>query len=244
MKTAIVTCLWNNISYKEAFDKVIIPRLNFLAKKWDSELIISNKFDEKIKNENWPQDYELNKYNKISILKDILNNFDKILCIDSDVVMSRETPNIFEIYENGYFYAVLDGSEGDQYCFHRVEEMIASQSMLGSINWTHGYYNSGFMILEKNHKIIFEDENYKIFFRFSDQTKINYYLKKYKIPHRALTKKYNSMAINCLESKLSPMVVTLVTPDILSKDVYAAHAAAIPSDIKNDYIFRLDNLMK
>jgi hypothetical protein len=52
------------------------------------------------------------------------------------------------------------------------------------------------------------------------------------------------MAINCIESKVSPMTVNLVTPDVLCKVVYAAHAAAIPSDIKNDYIFRLDNLMK
>lgn len=243
MKNAIVTYNWNNNSYQEAFDKVVIPRLEFLARKWNVELIISNSFNEDLKKENWPIDYELNKYNKFFILKDVLSKFDKVLAIDADMVLSKNMPNIFEMYENGYFYAVLDGRQGDQYCFHRTEEMIASQAMLGSVNWTHGYYNVGFMLMEKKHKIIFEDENYKIFLRFSDQTKINYYLRKYKIPHRPLSREYNSMAINSLESNLSPKEIDLVTPDILSKNVYAAHAAAIPKEIKNDYIFRLDNLM-
>jgi lipopolysaccharide biosynthesis glycosyltransferase len=243
MKTAIITYYWSDLSYKEAFDKVVIPRLDFLAKKWNSELIVCNNFNENIKNENWPQDYELNKYNKCFILKELVGKFDKVLCIDSDIVLSKEMPNIFQIYEDGYFYAVLDGAKGDQYCFHRIEEMIACQAMLGSINWTYGYYNTGFMILEKEHKIIFQDENYKIFLNFSDQTKINYYLRKYKIPHRSLSKEYNSMAINCIDSKLSPKIVNLVPPDILSHNVYAAHAAAIPKEIKNDYIFRLDALM-
>lgn len=244
MKNAIITYLWQNLSYKEAFDRVVLPRLDFLAKKWDAELIVSNKFNDNLKNENWPEGYELNQYNKSLILKDLVGNFNRSLCIDADIVLSREIPNIFEMYENGYFYAVLDGCEGDKYCFHRVEEMIASQAMLGSINWTYGYYNVGFMLLEKEHKIIFEDENYKMFLSFSDQTKINYYLRKYKIPHRNLSRKYNSMAINSINSMFSPKNVNLVPPDILSKDVYAAHAAAIPKEIKNDYIFRLDTLMK
>ena len=244
MKTAIVTYHWFEPSYKEAFNKVVIPRLDYLAKKWNAELIIENRIDENLKNENWPENYELNQYNKSLILKNIIGKFDKTLCIDADMVVSRKMPNIFEIYEDGYFYAVLDGAEGDQYCFHRVEEMIASQAMLGSINWTHGYYNAGFMMVEKNHKIIFDDENYKIFFSFSDQTKINYFLRKHKIPHRPLPRQYNSMAINCIRSRLSPKVVNLVPPDILSKDVYVAHAAAIPKEIKNDYMFRLDMLIE
>ena len=54
--------------------------------------------------------------------------------------------------------------------------MIASQALLGTINWTYGYYNTGLMLLENQHYKIFEDCDYKVMFRFTDQTKINYYL--------------------------------------------------------------------
>jgi hypothetical protein len=244
MKNAIVTYNWSNTSYEEAFNKVVVPRLQFLAKKWGAELIISNYFHEEIRNENWPNDYELNQYNKSFILKDVVKKFDRTLCVDADMVLSRETPNVFEIFPQKYFYAVLDGAEGDKYCFNRVEEMIASQAMLGNINWTYGYYNVGLMLLDKMHAKIFEDQNYKIFLRYSDQTKINYFLQKYKFAHKNLSRQFNSMAINSIESTISPHAVTLVSPDVLAKNTYAAHAAAIPSDIRNDYIFKLDILMK
>lgn len=244
MKNAIITYNWLNLGYQEAFEKVIVPRLDFLAKKWDAELIVCNKFNNNLLNENTHKDHEfMHHYNKSFVLKDVVGNFKKTLCIDADIVVSRKMPNVFELYEDGYFYAVLDGANGDEYCFHRTEEMIASQAMLGSINWTHGYYNVGFMIVEKQHQKIFDDENYKMFFRYSDQTKINYYLRKYKIPHRPLSREYNSMPINCTDLKISPQIVTLLPPDIISKNVYAAHAAAVPIEIKNDYIFKLNFLM-
>jgi hypothetical protein len=142
-----------------------------------------------------------------------------------------------------YFYAVLDAADGDKYCFHRMEEMVASQALLGSINWGHGYYNTGLMLLENQHSKIFEDCNYKMLFRFTDQTKINYYLRKYNFLHKNLSKQFNSMAINSITSKCTPSNTSLVTPEILAKDCWVAHAAAIPNNLRNDYIFKLDLLM-
>lgn len=245
MRNAIVTYNWLNIAHQEAFDKAVVPRLEFLAKKWNVELVISNYFEPDIKNENWPIGYELNQYNKSFILKEVVKKYDRVLCVDSDMILSREMPNIFDLYPTGFFYAVLDGANGDKYCFHRADEMMAVQSMLGSINWTYGYYNAGFMLMENQHAKIFEDSNYKMFLRFSDQTKINYFLRKYNFPHKNLSRQFNSMAINSndIESQFSSLTVNLVPPEVLAKNVWVAHAAAIANELRNDYIFKLNILM-
>jgi len=243
MKKAIVTYNWLKTSYQEAFEKVVLPRMEFLAKKWNVELIVSTALNPEIKNENLDQDDHLYHYNKLFILKDLVKKFDRILCVDGDMVLSKKMPNIFEMYPMNYFYAVLDAADGDKYCFHRMEEMVASQALLGSINWGHGYYNTGLMLLENQHSKIFEDCNYKMLFRFTDQTKINYYLRKYNFLHKNLSKQFNSMAINSITSKCTPSNTSLVTPEILAKDCWVAHAAAIPNNLRNDYIFKLDLLM-
>lgn len=243
MKKTIITYNWLKTSYQEAFEKVVLPRMEFLAKKWDVELIVSDKLNPEIKNQNLHQSSHLYHYNKLFILKDLIKKFDRVLCVDGDMVLSREMPNIFEMYPMNYFYAVLDACNGDEYCFHRNDEMIASQALLGTINWTYGYYNTGLMLLENQHSKIFEDCDYKVMFQFTDQTKINYYLRKYNFLHKNLSRQFNSMAINSIDAKESPLMINLVTPEILSKNCWVAHAAAISDDLRNDYIFKLDLLM-
>jgi len=244
MQNAIITYNWDNILYKEAFDKVIIPRLEFLSKKFEAELIISNSSNPNVKNYLLEDKNFKNKYNKLYSLKNLVSKFDRSLCIDPYVVLSRNMPNIFEIFLPEYFYAVLDSADGDENCFHRAEEMIASQSILGSLGWSNGYYNTSLMLLNSTHSKIFEDENYKIFFKLFDETKINYFLRKNNFLHKHLPRQFNSHSFNVQKSHYTEMNYNIIPPEILSANSYAVNTGYIQEEVKNDYIFKLDILME
>lgn len=243
MQNAIITYNWDDLSYQQAFEKVVIPRLEYLSKKFGAELIISNTSNPNIKN-NFPEDKNFrNKYNKLYALKNLVSKFDRSLCIDPCVVLAKNMPNIFDIFLPEYFYAVLDGAEGDENCFHRMEEMIASQAILGSIGWSNGYYNTALMILNNTHSKIFEDENYKIYFKLFEETKINYFLRKYNFNHKNLPRQFNSHAFNILRSNNTEMNTNIILPEVLAANTYAVNTSYLQEEIKNDYIFKLDLIM-
>lgn len=243
MQKAIITYNWDDILYKDAFHKVIIPRLESLSKKFEAELIISNTKHPSLEKDSFHDINFINKYNKLHSLKQLVPKFDRSLCIDPFVVVSKNMPNIFEIFLSDYFYAVLDGSDGDKNCFHRMEEMIASQAILGSLNWSYGYYNTSVMLLNNNHGRIFEDQNDKIFFRLFEETKINYYLRKNNFEHKKLSRQFNSHAFNSVKSKFTDINNNIIPPEILAQDAYAVNTFHIQEEIKNDYIFKLDTIM-
>ena len=221
-----------------------MPRLESFSRKCEAELIISNAINPEIKKEQLtnPMFYDqfLN-YNKCFILKNLIKQYDRSIYVDPFIVISKETPNIFDVYVPENFYATLDAPHFDKICQIRIEEMIASQAILGSINWSYTYYNTSFMLLNKDHYKIFEDTEYRMPFRCFDQTKINYYLNKYKFSHIALPREFNSNMINNIDPFLSKN--GLCPPEVLSKNCYIVNTDHIANDFKNDYIFKLDMLM-
>jgi len=244
MKKAIITHSPQDSFYTEAFEKVIVPRLEYLSKKYEAELIISNSINPEIKKEQVtnPEFYtRYLKYNKCFILKNLIKQFDRSLYIDPFTVISKKMPNIFDLFIQDNFYAVLDAPPFDKLCEARIEEMIASQAILGSLSWYHTYYNTSFMLLNSNHYKLFEDSEYKMPFKCFDQTKINYYLNKYKFPHVNLPREFNSNMFNNSDTSLS--INGLCPPEILAKNCYIVNTDHVPNDFKNDYIFKLDILL-
>ena len=245
MKKAIITYSPQDTSYSEAFEKVVVPRLEYLAKKWETELIISNTINPKIKIEqlNNSQFYpQYLNYNKSFILKSLINKFDRVLYLDPFMVVSRTILNIFDLYIPDNFYAVLDASVFDKPCHSKTEEMVAVQAILGSINWFNTYYNTSFMLLNSEHHKIFEDDEYKIFLKGFSHTKINYYLNKYKFPHTILSREFNSSLINIADHSAS--INGMCPPEVLAKNSYIVNTDHISSEFKNDYIFKLNSIME
>jgi lipopolysaccharide biosynthesis glycosyltransferase len=241
MKTAILVCDWSNPIHS-TFNSVVIPRLEYISKKWNSSLIKVNDLPDFIKNKKWDIKYELNKYAKLFYIEKYCKEYDRILYIDSDCVVSRDSPNMFEIFEEGYVYAALDSYDGDQNCFHRANEMISSQSFFGSINWTNGYYNSGVILIDRIHHYIFKYKQ-DVFLNFSDQTWFNYFLRKYGFKHRPLPRTFNSFCMNNIIGSTSPFAASPLFPEIIAEKSFIAHAAGVEEKLKNDYIFKLDQIM-
>lgn len=244
MQRAIITYNWTHISYGEAFEKVIIPRLESLSKKLEAELVISNSKNPIFKEYDSIEDYNIiNQYNKSYALKNLVSKFERSLCIDPSIIVSKKIPNFFEMFSLDNFYAILDGNNGDENCFHRFQEIANIQSILGSAAWSYGYYDTSLMLLKKDHSKIFQDHNDKICFNVREETKINYLLRKNGFSHQKISKQFNSNALNVVDSKNTIENRNIFPPEILSNNAYAVNVAHFPDEIKNDYIFKLDSIM-
>ncbi len=116
------------------------------CKKHNIDFIVSNK--------NIIADFKVDghcayeKWNEEQILK---STYEKILIVDSDVIVRWNTPNVFDLFKNVDFGVVLDqgGMQVGEYHFNQWKDFI-------DINIeSFKYFNSGFIITKlENYKII------------------------------------------------------------------------------------------
>lgn len=230
MNNAVITCAWGELP--DYWYNIVLPRLEFISNKWNVKLHIINTELENI---------DCKMYNKIQI-GEVCKQYDRIFYMDNDCVISRNCPNVFETFEEGIFYAVLDSSLNDLECKNRIEEIKYSQEKFGNINWNSGYYNAGVFLCDKIHSKIWENF-VSTDFVYTDQTWINYFLRKYKFKHSALDKIYNSMGINTIKTN-DIIQGGIEIPERIAKNVYIAHAAGVHTFLKNYFIEKFDEVME
>jgi len=83
----------------------------------------------------------------------LLDEYDRILHLDSDIIIRKNCPNLFEFIDETKIGTILEdkGSRQD----HRRQLMKQIQEERGSVNWTEGYNNTGVFMVSKMHKEIF-----------------------------------------------------------------------------------------
>ena len=167
------------------------------ADKTHSRLVVIN--EEKIKLEGFPN---LEKFQIV----EILDNYDRVLYLDADILIHPNCPDIFDVVSNNSFGAVTDNTDNVWGNLNRYDEMINVQRSLGYIKWYSGYFNTGVMLLSKEHKGIFDNPSDRLKFesQFSDQTLLNYNFVKYGYKFYCLDKKFNGMEINSFSSRMEP----------------------------------------
>lgn len=167
MKLAVVTlCIgsnWNKMA------ELTHPTIKNYSNRIGADFIVMNS--EVIK----ADDHGFEKFQ----LANILQYYDRVLYLDTDLIISKHCPNLFDIVpftdlgcfiESNYW---MCSSEVD----HR-ERIKLSQEKLGNIGWVTDYFNTGVMILSKRHIPIFEiPSQYIIDLR--EQTQLNYNTRKY-----------------------------------------------------------------
>ena len=89
---------------------------------------------------------------------DILDNsgidYDQILITDADAIIHPDTPNFFEMTDRKYTVTMTDGSY-DWVC--RSYENYSKHLFEGFEFSIWEYFNSGFLIMNKNHKQFYQD---------------------------------------------------------------------------------------
>jgi len=177
------------------FDEVSHPLFRQYAKKVGAEFGIINKEKYFIRpTERCPKSFLFEKLQ----LKEYLDNFDRVLFLDSDILINVAlAPDIFSIVEYGYV-GVLYEDIGNRRK-NRRNLMFELQNELGDIGWRSGYINSGVMVFDKNHKNLFDfqlKESQVISnVAMSDQDLININVKKHRYPVQGIGYKFNHMSM-------------------------------------------------
>jgi lipopolysaccharide biosynthesis glycosyltransferase len=186
-KNAVVTLTINKKA--EEIAKLTHNSFKSYSDKIGADFVIINK---KLLNLEYPHFEKFQLYN-------LLDKYDRILYIDTDAIILPNCPNIFKLVKENYFGALFE--ENFQ---NRDDEIKDFQDRFGDIGWKKRYFNSGVMVISRQHKEVF---NYKKGISkgksFKDQTQLNYNVNKLKIPIFNIGLKFNHiMAIKHLKKMI------------------------------------------
>jgi len=123
-------------------------------------------------------------------LERFLDEYERVLFVDTDVVIRPSAPDLFEIVPEEMFGAYLASVHSD--CHD--DSIVAIQRELEDLGWQKDYFNSGVMVLSKAHRVLF-DFSHGCFNGFYEQTQINYNLQKLKVPFFDIGFKFNHVEL-------------------------------------------------
>lgn len=108
----------------------------------------------------------------------ILKHYDRVIFLDTDIIVRKHCPNLFDIVPESDIGAFIE-SEYALYTpdVNHQERIVGIQNALGHIMWNKDYFNSGVVVLNKRHRSIFDLEHGQII-DLHDQTQLNYNVKK------------------------------------------------------------------
>lgn len=124
----------------------------------------------------------------------ILEHYDRVLYLDADVMPTAKSPNIFEQHPEG-FWAVNEMHEARSPFEKKLERDFGVLSdMYGKVEWDGKYFNSGVMLIGQDCWRMFSDLKHIISgdIMFTDQTRLNYLLKRHNIEFNELDPKWNA----------------------------------------------------
>ena len=147
MKLALVTRADNNI--KEMTD-ITLPPMRAYAKRIGADFIQLNHQP--------PVMTEDNKtHYRILSVYDILDEYDRVLCLDADMLINKGIPNIFEVVPEDMIGSIYE-DKGSRRA-HRHQIMVEIQKIWGDVGWREGYTNAGTFVLSAMHRNIFLPHN-------------------------------------------------------------------------------------
>jgi len=110
-------------------------------------------------------------------LFDLLLKYDRIVYLDTDLIVNDNCPDLFSLVPVDRFGAWFPSRMGPGF-----EGAIAqAQSALGDIGWRGEYFNSGVMVVSRCHREMFATP-YNYLDGFFEQTLLNYRVQKLKFP--------------------------------------------------------------
>lgn len=147
MKYCIVTRADDNI--KEMTD-ITFPAIEEYANKIGADFKVISSEPPVMTSDNRPH------YRIVAVGK-LLDEYDRVLCLDADMLINKDCPNIFDIVPADKVGSIFEdkGSRKPD----RLNKITGIQNKWGNVNWTEGYTNAGTFVVSKKHKNIFEPHN-------------------------------------------------------------------------------------
>lgn len=145
MKKAVVTLCIGSAYGKLA--EATHPTLKAYADKIGAEFVVIRT---RVLPANVPIGYE-----KIQ-LAGLLDQYDRIVFMDTDLIVRPDTPSLFEFVPEGWFGAFNEGDWMEREAVYGPAVDALQMSLLKPKDWGKRYYNTGVMVFEKQHKEIFQ----------------------------------------------------------------------------------------
>ncbi|MCK4792821.1 MAG: hypothetical protein KAV87_54330 [Desulfobacteraceae bacterium] len=190
MKLLVVTCADESTT---AYTKHTHPILRMFAERWEAEFRILSV------------PLNIRESCRLFELYNIFEDYDRIFYIDSDVVINKNCPNMFDIMPYDTIGLVFE-DKGSRLENRRARIVPIRKGFGGAEHWTSGYFNMGVFICSKIHRDIFTKVNGQIWgdrLGFG-QTHFNYQVMKRKYKHVDLGYKFNHMSMFSEEWNGSP----------------------------------------
>lgn len=132
----------------------------------------------------------LHPHYRILQLYKLFDIYDRIISFDSDIVITPDCPNLFEIVPEdkiGIIYEDVGSREKD-----RKMRIARANEKFGDNGWREGYINTGVAVFSKCHKELFKQRELWMELGYDD-VYLGYYANKFKFPIFRLPIKFNFM---------------------------------------------------
>ena len=141
MKLLLTTQADDNI--KDITD-ITHPIFKQFAKKWKADFFVINTPSLCYETVGY---YNETDHYRILNIYDLYEDYDRILYLDSDMIINEHCPNIFDIVPYDTI-GVAHEDKGSRES-NRLERIKLIQDQFGDINWKEGYPNNGTLITSK-----------------------------------------------------------------------------------------------
>lgn len=185
MKLAIMTKAGDEY---RSISELTHPIIQKFAEKWGAERI------------NWTKNCDdcITQKGKIFgrtyHMYELLNEYDRVLLFDSDIIINKTCPNLFEIVPEDKIGVVMEdvGSRLKE----RRSRISKIQKAWGDVGWKENYFNAGIMLVSKIHQPIFSKstKGYWEGLGFC-QTDVGYHIHRLGLKYHKLHWKFNHMSM-------------------------------------------------
>jgi len=162
MKTAVMTVAvggdWGDILLTSG------PTIERYAKKMGSDFIV-------IRDGKFPT--RLHAYEKLRV-RELLDSYDRVVVIDADCIVRKDTPSLLDLVPVGSFGAVIKppNPESERMWIRGIYESHARSLHLPVPNHGDLYFSTGVFVCDRGHRGVFSDPPVYAF-AFYEQTYIN-----------------------------------------------------------------------
>lgn len=141
-----------------------------------------------------PSPTPVNEAYRIMITKTLLEEYGRVLHIDSDVIINKDCPNLFGIVPEDYIGTVLEDVGSRQAM--RKDLIRQAQRRWGYIGWQSGYINTGVIVVSREHSSIFETVDNEYWGGFGyDDVHLGYQIRKKGFKILSLPFQWNHMSM-------------------------------------------------
>jgi lipopolysaccharide biosynthesis glycosyltransferase len=169
------------------------PIIRMFAEKWGAEFkILGAATEQKVD----PKREFINKMWRILEFHDIFEDYDRIFHVDSDVVINKTCPNVFEIVPPDTIGLVFE-DKGSRLRNRRGRIAEIKARFGGNEHWISGYFNMGIFLSSKMHRDMFTKIDGQLWKAKVglEQTHLSYQLMKLKYKYIDLGYKFNHMSM-------------------------------------------------